>query len=214
MVVNSDQPASHHNEIRAHYDAIATWWHRYHQHGQYGVAAIERALELCGVNAETALDLGCGSGGRIIACLERRGCQITGVDFSSNMLALARQQHPQQRFIHANIANFEPESQADIIVAWDSLFHLNPDQQRDFFRRLPTWLSPGGMAVMSVGDPAGEHTSQWQGRTFYYASLGLPCYADLIENQGLHLKSAFQDQQDNTHWVLVVGRCMSLRGLT
>ncbi len=206
MVANSDQLASHHRRIRAHYDAIATWWHRYHQQGQYGVAAIEKALDLCGINAETVLDLGCGCGGRIMASLERRGYHITGVDFSSNMLALARQQHPQQCFIHADIANFEPECPVDIIIAWDSVFHLNPDQQRDFFMRIPTWLNPGGTAVISVGEPAGEHTSQWQGRTFYYASLGLSHYAELIENQNLRLDYAFQDQGDSSHWVLVVGR--------
>jgi len=44
------------------YDAIASWWNAYHLDSDYGVAQVEKALGFI-KNSQSALDVGCGSGG-------------------------------------------------------------------------------------------------------------------------------------------------------
>ena len=52
------------------YDKIADWWHERHKHSNYGLDQIHRAIKYCS-RKKQALDVGCGSGGRVIDILEK-----------------------------------------------------------------------------------------------------------------------------------------------
>ncbi len=59
------------------YDKIAHWWHCTHQHSTYGISQLKRAISYC-ANRESALDVGCGAGGRMIQKLLEEGFSVTG----------------------------------------------------------------------------------------------------------------------------------------
>ena len=101
-------------DIGQQYDAIAEWWQNYHQDSDYGVAALERALGFAGLGRR-ALDVGCGAGGRLIRRLEARGFDVTGVDASAKMIELARGQHPNGRFVQADM-NIPPAKKAPLML--------------------------------------------------------------------------------------------------
>jgi hypothetical protein len=44
--------------------------------------------------------------------------EITGLDVSQAMLNMAKAHHPRSKFILADICEWEPEEQYDLIVAW------------------------------------------------------------------------------------------------
>jgi 2-polyprenyl-3-methyl-5-hydroxy-6-metoxy-1,4-benzoquinol methylase len=82
-----------------------------------GLPYLRRAIGLS-VHRRKALDVGCGSGGRVINALLDGGFDVTGLDVSQAMVGLAEQHHPTVRFLRADICEWEPEEQYDLIVAW------------------------------------------------------------------------------------------------
>ncbi len=68
------------------YDNIAKWWHDRHDDSDYGVQQLKKALKFS-THSASALDVGCGSGGRFIRILQKRGFEVTGIDVSQEMKA-------------------------------------------------------------------------------------------------------------------------------
>src|SRR5690349_12661512 len=106
------------NETGSHYDKIALWWQEQHLHSTYGVSALERAIKFV-ERKSTALDIGCGSSGRFIDVLIRHGFTPIGVDVSTEMISLARQQRPDVNFYIGDICTWELPQKYDLISAWD-----------------------------------------------------------------------------------------------
>jgi trans-aconitate methyltransferase len=99
------------------YDKIAFWWASQENEMTAGLPYLRRAIGLS-VHRRKALDVGCGSGGRVINALLDGGFDVTGLDVSQAMVGLAEQHHPTVRFLRADICEWEPEEQYDLIVAW------------------------------------------------------------------------------------------------
>lgn len=117
------------------------------------------------------LDLGCGTGRPIAEELARRGLQVTGVDQSANMLALARQRLPGHCWVQAAIEAYVPAGDFAAAVAWDSLFHLPRAAHARVFASVRSCLPQGGRFALTVG--GSDHapfTDTMFGQRFAYDS--------------------------------------------
>src|SRR4051812_6824552 len=73
--------------------------------------------------AKTVLEIGCGTG-TIIGALGR-SYEVTGLDLSPSMLALARKRLPHVRFYRQDMTRFRLGKRFDVCVsAFDSINHL------------------------------------------------------------------------------------------
>ena len=99
---------------------------------------LDRFLGLLPAQAKI-LDLGCGSGRPIAAYLLQHGHQLTGVDSADSMLEMAREHFPTQCWIEADMRSVELSQHFDAILAWDSFFHLTPQDQRGMFAQFAKW---------------------------------------------------------------------------
>jgi len=88
------------------YDKIAKWWHDTCHDSQHGIHQIERALKFC-LRPGSALDVGCGAGGRFVRILQERGFSVTGIDVSEEMIKLASANHPDVDFLVQDICTWE-----------------------------------------------------------------------------------------------------------
>ncbi|MFZ2418159.1 MAG: methyltransferase domain-containing protein [Smithellaceae bacterium] len=96
------------------------------------------------------LDLGCGAGEPFPAYFIARGWQVTGVDFSSRMLALAHRYQPDMKTILADISDVEfPDETFDAITAIYCLFHIEHEKHRDIFQKIFRFLKPGGKSLFT-----------------------------------------------------------------
>ena len=188
--------------IGQQYDAIAEWWQDYHQDSDYGVAALERALGFA-AKGRRALDVGCGAGGRLIRRLEARDFDVTGVDASAKMIELARRNHPNGRFVQADISDWESRETFDFILAWDSLFHLPLNQQAPVLTKLCTMLADRGILLYSFGDDTGTHRDTWRGQEFHYSSIGVPKNLEILRANGMRLLHLERDQFPEAHVVAI-----------
>ncbi|MCP2043965.1 trans-aconitate 2-methyltransferase [Pontibacter sp. HSC-36F09] len=178
------------SQLAKSYDKIAAQWNANMMGSDYGISMIERAIQYCTAK-RTALDVGCGTGGRITKKLLENGFDLTGIDVSEGMLALARQNHPEVRFEKADITEWETEDKFDLIVAWDSIFHLPLEFQKPVVEKLCRYLNPQGIMVYTFGDAEGAHEDTWLGEKFGYSSIGIDANLKILAEcncQGRHLE--------------------------
>ncbi len=109
-----------------------------------------------GVEARSVLDLGCGTGNSS-APFVARGLSLTGIDLSSEMLAVARRKLPDATFVHGDFTSFDLGRTFDMVVSvFDSLNNLlDPDDFRRTAARALAHLHPGGLFIFDVNTTAG-----------------------------------------------------------
>jgi trans-aconitate methyltransferase len=180
------------------YDKIATWWHEYHQHSDYGMQQFQRGIQLC-KGGKSALDVGCGCGGRLVRLLQENGFTVQGIDVSRTMINLARSLHPDCEFVQADIVTVELPGTYDLIIAWDSIFHLPLAQHVPVLQKLCRHLHPEGLLVYTFGDAEGEHTDIWQNEQFYYSSIGINGNIRVLLDCGLKIVHLELDQLPHNH---------------
>lgn len=189
------------------YDKIAHLWQDEHGDSTYGVAQVENALRYR-EGGGSSLDVGCGAGGRIVRLLQRDGYKVTGLDVSSEMIKLATENHPDERFIHQDICTWDSTKGFDFIVAWDSIFHLPFDQQKPVVEKLCRLLKSDGLLIYTFGNATGEHTDKWHGDTFYYSSIGINDNLQLLIDNGLKILHVELDQYPLRHvYVIAKNSC-------
>lgn len=136
--------------------------------------------------ASAILDLGCGAGIPITRALAERH-SVTGVDVSAEMLRLARAAVPEGRFLCSDISSVElPEGSFDAVVAIFVLFHLPREEHPEVFRRVWSWLRPGGyfLATLTEFSEAPYTEDDFFGVPMYWSNLGWTEYEELLQGLG------------------------------
>lgn len=177
------------------YDANAWRWDAERSRSLFEKPWLDRLLARIPSGA-AVLDLGCGTGDPIARHLIERGYDVTGVDFSAAMLAIARDRFPDGKWIEADFRDLDLSVRFSGIIAWDSFFHLTRDEQRGVIPRLARHLLPGGAMLLTVGPDDGEAIGQVGAGPVYHASLSPAEYADRLISVGLVVESFVANDPD------------------
>ena len=116
------------SQTAAIYDKIAQHWDNPDFDHSNGVAQHDRALGFVSTIG-AALDVGCGSNGRIVSMLLQRGFEVEALDLSPEMLRRASLHNPGVTYHHADICTWEFHKLFDFISAWDSIWHVPLEAQ-------------------------------------------------------------------------------------
>jgi trans-aconitate methyltransferase len=133
------------------------------------------------------LDLGCGGGEPVAATMTSLGFTITGVDSAPTMISLCRRRMPSQHWIVADMRTLALGEFFDGVLAWDSFFHLKPDDQVRMFPIFALHTAPGGILMFNAGSARGEAIGSYRGDPLYHASLDDAEYRDLLNGSGFEL---------------------------
>jgi trans-aconitate 2-methyltransferase len=94
-------------------------------------------------------DLGCGPGNSTAILKERwPQARVVGADSSSQMLDMARKDHPGIEFAEGDIVSWQPDAPADLIFS-NAAYQWVPEHDK-LFPRLVSYLKPGGVLAMQV----------------------------------------------------------------
>jgi len=100
---------------------------------------------------DRVLDLGCGNG-RLSAIFSAQDIDYVGVDFSKNLIKIAKKLHPELRFQQADaLALPFPDNYFDKVISIAVLHHIPSKELRlQFFREAKRVLKPNGLLIISV----------------------------------------------------------------
>ncbi|NKZ08195.1 class I SAM-dependent methyltransferase [Actinomadura latina] len=112
------------------------------------------------------LDVCCGTGAGMRTLGPLCQGRITGVDFSTGMLAQARGAHPDAEWVRADVRALPFAEDFDLAVTFGALGHLLPAERPALFAGVHRALRPGGLFAFPIGAPP-PIESAW-----YWALLG------------------------------------------
>ncbi|MFG1646924.1 methyltransferase domain-containing protein [Amycolatopsis sp. NPDC049252] len=136
-------------------------------------------------------DLGCGTG-LVTAYLASLGLDVSGIDLTPEMLAVARRNHPELRFSEGSLLALDlPDGGLAGAVAWYSIIHTPPSSLPVVAAELFRVLRPGGHLQLGfhVGDRR-HHRSDGYGHEgfsldIYWLPVDRVC--DLMSDAGFEI---------------------------
>ena len=131
----------------------------------------------------TILDIGCGTGRPIARHFIEQGHTVTGVDSAPAMIALCRARFPEGDWQVADMRRLALGRRFGGLIAWDSFFHLTPEDQRGMFPAFAAHAAPDAALMFTSGPAHGEAIGRFEGEALYHGSLDpLEYHALLAEN--------------------------------
>lgn len=192
------------DDILTTYDRVAVDFQAQRSRKLFEKPMLDRLLGVAprNVSPRRLLDLGCGPGAPIATYLTDRGMAVTGVDGAGAMVDLFRQTVPQAIAYHADMRTLELNTQFDAILAWNSFFHLSPDDQRAMFAVFAKHAAPKAALMFTTGPSAGEVWGTAGGEPVYHASLDPQEYSALLAVNGFKtLEYRPEDPGCNMHTI-------------
>ena len=123
----------------------------YEEWGEY----LNKLFKEYGIEDGLLLDLGCGTG-KLTRFLAEKGYDMIGVDYSYEMLDIAREQSDESiLYLLQDMREFELYGTVrGIYSACDSLnYILEEDELREVFALVNNYLDPGGLFVFDLNTP-------------------------------------------------------------
>jgi len=165
------------------YNKIGDWFAENRPKNLMEKKYLDQLIALLPLKAEV-LDLGCGTGEPIFGYLLDQDFQVTGLDESEKMIALAKENFPHAQFIKADMRSMSLNKKFDAIIAWHSFFHLPAGDQPNMFNVFKDHLNPGGVLIFTSGTNYGEAWGMNGGENLFHASLDTETYQTLLDLNG------------------------------
>jgi 2-polyprenyl-3-methyl-5-hydroxy-6-metoxy-1,4-benzoquinol methylase len=162
----------------------------------------------------TILDVGCGMGEPIARYLIERGHPVAGIDSSPAMIDLCRARFPEMEWIVSDMRTIRLERRFDGILAWDSFFHLDMDDQRGMLSRFALHARPGAPLMFTSGPAEGEAIGMFRNERLYHASLGPGEYTGLLNEAGFEVQAFVAEDPacgGHTVWLATCGSAAGKR---
>jgi cyclopropane fatty-acyl-phospholipid synthase-like methyltransferase len=192
------------DQIVGHYEKHAAAWDRDRHNSSWNDKAWhDRFIRRLGKGAKV-LDLGCGPGRPVAQHMVEQGLRVIGVDSSPTMISFCRDRLPDQEWIVADMRRLALGRRFDGILAWDSFFHLDHDNQRRMFAIFAEHASVGTVLMFNTGPQHGEGLGEYRGDPLYHASLSA------AEYEALTARYAFRVPQHATNDARAGGRTVWL----
>lgn len=164
---------------------------------------LERFLVLLAPGA-SVLDIGCGSAEPIARYLIGKGYAVSGVDSSPSLVGLCRARFPDRDWQVADMRALALGRQFDGLLAWDSFFHLTPEDQRGMFAIFRAHAAAGAALMFTSGPSHGEAIGSFGGEPLYHGSLAPSEYRALLAENGFDVvahKAEDPDCGGHTIWL-------------
>lgn len=171
-------------------------WRLYQMHArEYDVARSRHLMERSYLEeissrvgpGASVLDLGCGVGEPIARFFMNAGLAVTGVDAASAMIDICKGRYPDAEWINGDMRGLDLGRKFDAIIAWDSFFHLERDEQRAMFPVFARHAGKGCLLLFTSGPANGEAIGSFHGHELYHSSLDAAEYEQLLDDEGFEV---------------------------
>jgi SAM-dependent methyltransferase len=170
------------------YQRHADHWDRTRGRDLFEKPWLDRFLALLRPGA-SILDIGCGSAEPISRYFVEKGYTLSGVDSSPALIDLCRARFPDQNWLVADMRTLSLSRRFEGMLAWDSFFHLCPEDQRQMFPIFRTHAASKAALMFTSGPSHGEAIGTYQGEPLYHGSLDEAEYRLLLDENGFDVVS-------------------------
>jgi cyclopropane fatty-acyl-phospholipid synthase-like methyltransferase len=185
------------------YNQIAQWFVENRSKGSISKYVLEFAEGL--KVGSTILDVGCGGGIPIAKHLLEKQFKVTGIDSSEKMIELALKNVLEAEFFKADICTYQINKTYGGIIAWDSLFHIEREKQKEVFVKLYDSLEDNGTMLFTYGGSEWEGEAQMGGASFFYSGYSPITLKETLKEIGFKiLKFEVDDPTSHGHVVVLV----------
>src|SRR5512133_2715614 len=131
------------------YNKIAEGWHQQHEVDDWWIEGTNAFVSLVGAGG-SVLDIGC-AGGYKTKYLVERGLDITGIDFSENMIEIAKNYVPEATFFVCDMNEIDTiEETYDGLYLSAVLLHVPKRELVVLLRKIVKRLKTGGLMYVAV----------------------------------------------------------------
>jgi hypothetical protein len=116
--------------------------------------------------------------------LLKAGHHVVGIDSSPSLIRMCRTRFPTAEWLVADMRQLALGRRFDALLAWDSFFHLNVDDQRAMVARFAAHALPAAPLMFTSGPAHGEAIGSCFGEPLYHASLDPDEYRELLSTSG------------------------------
>lgn len=143
------------------------------------------------------LDLGCGPGNNARLLLAKHPATLlTGIDFSEEMVHLARKHVPDGVFSVGNICDFRAGEMIDAVLASFCIVHITPKQTKRLIAEISRSLEVGGYLYLSFmeGQGAGYETTSYSNQEIFFQYYNRDDMTALLQSENLATVELVDDE--------------------
>jgi ubiquinone/menaquinone biosynthesis C-methylase UbiE len=146
-------------------------------------------VKLLPINSKV-LDVGCGAGVPVAKFLDERGFDVTGIDFSRNMLRLARKNVPKAKFFLRDMTKLKFAADSfDGLTAFYSIIHVPREKHFSLFRSFHRILRPQGVTLICLGPDEWEANDKYHGVEMFWSHYDPKKSLQLLKKAGFEVLS-------------------------
>ncbi len=202
-------------DLQSTYNKIAEDWHRDHQQDTWWIEGTDKFISLLKPGA-SILDVGCGSGIKARYFIER-GFKVTAIDFSENLLEIAKREAPAGEFLLMDIRDVKNIAATFAgVFAQASLLHLPKKEVPSILKDLKDELEPGGYLYLAVKEiRAGQPEEEIRIKDDYgyhykvfFSYFTLPELKGYVTNLGMEIcyENISSSETSKTEWIQLISR--------
>lgn len=148
--------------LHDYFEKLAANRDKWNKRNRFYHRILEKHFSFIIPEGSKVIELGCGTGDLLNAVKPSLGI---GVDFSEEMLNVARQKHPNLQFVHADVTDFTIDEEIDYVIISDLLSSLWDVQA--VLHNLRKWVSPRTKIIIS------SYNYIWEGTLKFAEFIGL-----------------------------------------
>jgi trans-aconitate methyltransferase len=128
--------------------------------------------------------------------------EVVGVDSSPALIDICQGHFPDREWIVADMRTLSLGRAFAGVLAWNSFFHLCPEDQRRMFSIFKRHAAPTAALMFTSGPSESEAIGTMWSEPLYHASLSEAEYRSLLDNQGFDpLSHVVEDPSCGRHTI-------------
>ena len=150
------------------------------------------------VENKVVLDIACGSGYGANHLLKSGAKKVFGVDISEETISYCKERYANQEleFLVGDVKKIPIEDKSiDVVVSFETIEHVNEDDQKIFLKEIKRILSPNGIFIVSTPNSL----VYGKGNPFHLKELNPEEFKDILKNNFKNTEIFYQDNVESSY---------------
>lgn len=161
------------------------------------IEELKRFINLLPKNVNV-LDAGCGTGLPAAKFLSDLGVNATGIDFSDEMLRLAKENVPKAIFEKQNMTKLDfPDNSFDGLISLYVIIHIPREKHRPLFQQIHKVLKPDGIMLVTMACSEWEEIGEFCGERMFWSHYKPETSLQIIKESGFTIIQDWFDSPYN-----------------